>query len=316
MVVLGLSMTHAALAAPYELDYSVEDGCPDFEGFVAQISQRVRNAKHAPEHADLHFSVRIVRRGAEWRGEVDLGADGVPRDVAGATCDSVASALALIVAVAIDPTIVLDLPAPAPAERTPPRRAPQSDDLDEPRKPSSQPSSRALGLLGGGGSVASGPGPTPLHGWHVFGEVEPEGRTGPALRAAFSRASSGAVEVGSGSARFVLTTARIEGCPGAVATGDLLLTGCAAAEGGAIHAEGLARTALAEPGSVTRPWGELGVATRFSWVIASTLRLEVFGGVAAPLTRRAFVFENPREVVHQAPLLIGRAGVSLAAEIP
>ncbi|MBK7581147.1 MAG: hypothetical protein IPI67_13145 [Myxococcales bacterium] len=318
IVVLGLcGGIETALAAPigYDLDYRADEGCLDHAGFVAQIAARARDAEHAPGRGEQMFVVRIIRSGEEWQGQVELWQDESPRGVTGATCDSVAKALALIVAVALDPTIALDLSQPpsVPSDAPLPR-ALEPDSDNAPERVPEVPRGGTMGLFGAGGVVSSGPAPRTLYGAHLFGELGVDGRAGPGFRATISRASTGVRTLGSGAARFVLTTGRFDACPAAIQTGDLLLTGCASVEGGVIQAEGLARGDLQSPDSVTRPWFELGVATRFSWVLADRYRLELFGGAAAPLTRRAYVFENPREVVHEPPLLVGRAGFGFSAE--
>ncbi|MBK8997144.1 MAG: hypothetical protein IPM35_15540 [Myxococcales bacterium] len=318
--VVALAVASAAAVAhadppSYDVDYHAGPGCPDLNGLVARVAARVQSAGYAPGEAEVRFDLRIRGGGTEWYGQLQLPNDGRAREVKGASCASVVDATALIIAVALEPAAVLDLPAADAPETL--KASPRPSSRVEGALPSEavarEPS--ALRLLGAGGIVSSGITPSALYGLRVFGELAPRGRMGSAFRVGFSHQSSGVTEVGSGAARFALTTASLDACPGMVDAAGLLLTGCALLEAGALRAEGVARGGVSEPNRVTRPWLELGVATRFSWVIAEVVRLELSGAVTHPLTRRTYVFDNPREVVHEPALLVGKAGVGLAGEL-
>lgn len=299
----------------YDVEYHVDPSCPDLSGLVARISERLGNADHAPGHAEVRFVVRIAGRGPEWHGQLELPSDGRVREVWGASCASVADALALIIAVTLEPAAVLDLPdADVSEPRKTSSRTDRRDEVDTPDAAATAEAS-PVGLLGTAGVLASGIAPSPLYGLRVFGELAPKGRMGSAFRIGFSRQSSGVAEVGSGAARFSLTTASVEACPGVADAAGLLLSGCGVVEGGALHAEGVPHGGVTEAHSVTRPWFELGISTRVSWVIADILRVELSGAVTHPVTRRAYVFDNPREVVQEPALLVGRAGLGLAGEL-
>jgi len=314
-VLLGGSFVQAQ-PVTYDLEYGADSSCPSQPTLVHWIAQRSRNAELSPGGAERHLVVRIARSGLDWRGEIELGPNEAPRRVSGQTCDSVARALALIAAVSLDPAIVLELAPPSPAPPAP-SGAPASPPLERPTLPA-EPASRAEHaiLFGTQGSATSGPAPTALYGVGAFAGIELERRVGPAFRLDVSRSSTFARDVGSGTVRFTLTSGRLEACPGALATGPVLLGGCVDAVAGALVAEGFARGTVEQPGSVSRLWLELGLSSRISVLVAERTRLELFGGVGLPLTRRAYVFENPREVVHEPPLLVGRLGVGLAADLP
>lgn len=258
--------------------------------------------------------MRITRTGARWRGIAEI-AGFEPREVSGESCLSVAKALALIISVALDPVLSAEAPPPPAPE---PEEAPAEPRDIPPFLPDPPPDPRARPVWAVGVSpfVASGAAPAALFGFGGFGQLSLRGDTGPALRLTLSRASTGIVSVGSGAARFVLATARAEACPGTAAIGDGALTGCLSVEGGWVRAEGIARGQVDAPASTAHFWLDAGLSTRFSWSVLPGLRVELWGGVSAPVTRRSYVFEGPREVIHEPAPLVGRMGLGLGAELP
>ncbi len=258
--------------------------------------------------------MRIARQGARWRGSAEI-AGLEAREVSGESCESVAKALALIISVALDPVLSAEAP-PGPAPE--PVNAPAERRDIPPFLPDPPPDPRARPVWGVGVSpfVASGAAPAALFGVGGFGHLSLRGSSGPAVRLTLSRASTGIVTVGGGAARFVLSTARVEACPGTAAIGDGTLTGCLSTEGGSVRAEGVARGQIDAPGKAARFWLDAGLSTRFSWSVLPGLRVELWGGVSAPVTRRRYVFEGPREVIHEPAPLVGRMGLGLASELP
>lgn len=292
--------------------------------FVEKITRRTETARYQPAGARWRFVVSITERSDGWQGEVAASDMEPVRSVRGGTCASVTEALALIIALELDrATSATDEPETArPGALTRPRarRALTRPVLGETNPlHDSAPVRRAPSItvgMGAGAVGVAGAAPATLLGESVFGEIVAAPPFGPALRVVLSRATTGITALSSGTARFVLTSGRLEASPGALGFGSVSVTGGASLEAGALHAEGIRGRGLREADAVTRPWLEVGLVARAAWRFARPLRLELGGGASVPLTRRAFVFENPHEVVYEPPLLVGRAGISLAGELP
>lgn len=305
-----LTCTVTARATSYELKYSAAPGCPAQDAFITEIASRAKGAHHAPGAGEWKFEVRITSTSEGFRGKLQVEGDASSRVVSGATCVAVAEALALVAAMNLAPQQTV-LPPPRTEE---PAHAPRV----APSKPAARPPVRkppaATVLIGSGALISAGPAPDALIGVAAFGDIEPVGW--PMFRLGLTRASTGIREVGSGAARFALTTARIEACPGAVDLAGVSASACAAFEAGVLQAQGLARGEISEPSSVSRAWMDVGLGSRFSWKVLDPLRIELSGAMGLPLTRRSFVFSNPREEVHEPSVFVGRAGVGLATEVP
>jgi hypothetical protein len=316
-----LAVAGAAGAQPvtYELEYSAEPGCPAQSELVREVASRTRNAEHVASGGERRFVVRLSRSGAQAEGELVLGALEAPRRVSGTTCEAVVEAMALIVAVVLDPALILDLnppaPEPAPAPVWPPSAPTESSTPLAMFPTGAEPLSAAVLLLGGGGWIVSGPAPRALFGASVFGQIA-AGSGGPALRAVLSHATTGTVEVGSGAALFELSSIRLEGCLGGLGRGGFELAGCLDLEGGRIRAEGLSRGDVRDTQVSNRLWLEAGLVTRLSWSPADPLRIELSGGAGVPLSRRAYTFENPKEIIHEPPLVVARLGLGLGGQLP
>jgi hypothetical protein len=302
----------------YELDYSADAGCPDKSELVRQVSSRARDAELVETGGQWRFVVSLSRSGAQAEGAVVSRPTEPPRRVSGTSCAAVAEAVALIVAVTLDPSLVLDLSPPAlPAEPPPPQSAlPRPA---EPAPPSSEPPlipSSVAFALGAGGWIIAGPAPSSLFGASVFGELASGAVGRPRLRLALSHATTGNIDVGSGAAHFELSSARLEGCPGGFGRGSFELVGCLDLEAGRVAAEGLSRGAVRQTQESSRLWFELGLMGRLAWSPVSPLQIELSSGVGFPFTRRAYIFENPRETIHEPPLIAARVGLGLAARLP
>ncbi|HMA93473.1 MAG TPA: hypothetical protein VKP30_12350 [Polyangiaceae bacterium] len=96
------------------LEYRKVADCPDESWFVARIGTRTRRVHFEPrdQAALLHLQIAVSSEPLE--GWLDLrGPDLVPlvRRVSGRTCEEIADALSLIVAMTLDPTVAPVAPA-------------------------------------------------------------------------------------------------------------------------------------------------------------------------------------------------------------
>lgn len=104
----------------FTVTYKVAEGCPDRDRFINGIQRRSQVARPVgpAEQPDVVFTVDIVARGRKkqkisGRMVITRGVDTSERTVTGSSCVEVASALALIATLAIDP-LAETLPPPEP----------------------------------------------------------------------------------------------------------------------------------------------------------------------------------------------------------
>jgi hypothetical protein len=98
------------------LDYDASEGCPDRAAFIAEITARTSRARFVDAAADVRSFRATIRNQADRAvGSLvsNTGQNGAERRVSGKTCSEVVSALALITALAIDPSASTRL-APTP----------------------------------------------------------------------------------------------------------------------------------------------------------------------------------------------------------
>jgi hypothetical protein len=101
------------------LDYAASAGCPDRAAFVAEITARTTRARFVDEARDVRtFTATIRTQGGRTLGSLisNSGQMGAERRVTGKTCSEVVSALALITALAIDPSASTSQSSPAPPD--------------------------------------------------------------------------------------------------------------------------------------------------------------------------------------------------------
>ncbi len=339
----------AALAAaparaeppPLRVDYEAAPGCPGAAIFLEEIQWRTSLARVAgPEEAALPVNARIVRRGAVSRGRLVLGVgkDAITREVEGAPCDEVVSALALITALAVDPRARTAPKAP------PPPPPPDLPPLPPPPPPPAPPLAAHVTALPPPAiigaplpAVLEGPAPAPnrprwslgarvstalsvtrrpLLGGGIFAERALDERWGASLRLAVELAGTGSFDVGPGGAWFLLGFARIEGCAFAQrARSWFLLVPCLGVEGGAIGGGGILRGSLAEVSQAAVPWVAGGILPRAA-VDLGPVVIEAQGGPVFPVVRRIFSFKNPHYVVWDLPPVTWSIGLGAGVHFP
>jgi hypothetical protein len=129
-----VAMRAAAEEEAVRVAYTAPDSCPDEQAFVSRVRARTQHGRFAePGELARTFDVSLIESAgaAGFAGQiafVDVDGRSARRNVAGATCDEVASSLALIMALSIDDRVALassqdkaSLPSPGPSrsQRTP-----------------------------------------------------------------------------------------------------------------------------------------------------------------------------------------------------
>ncbi len=276
------------------LEYSPEPGCPSKSQLLGQVRRRTSLARFAarPYGFDV-YRVTVAPSDGEQHGRLEVrsasGATSV-REITGASCVEVVSALALTVAMTIDPHA---------AEQTAQPQAPSSS---LPLRPASTPAVPAWSLaldIGASGSLitALAPGSTPMLRAHLEQRIEGSHRIW--LRMGGAYADSGREPVAPGSAKFVFWGGTFDGCY--APWGARLQMQAAACVGllwGRLSVEGLD---IPAPRTSHESWIALEALARGRWDVARWLALHAEGGLLLPITRRTYVFDSPHTVAWQAP---------------
>ncbi len=290
----------SAAPVPVALDYQATAGCPDAEAFLAQVQRRLpRSTVVAEQSATRRVRVRAREDASSAEGDIVLRDTDVARHVAAQTCEAVIEGLALILAVSLE--------APEQAPGKPPRIAESprllraGEDDKRARFAETFASWQAIG----------GPAPAVLMGGELVARMGYRGRDSFSLGASLGHSQTGEVRAASGLAAFRLSTLGLHGCAPVAGPGAWQALGCIVFRGGVLGARGVSSDRVTDPRSVQRAWAEASLELRFGLMVVGSLRWTAEGGVVAPVTRRSFVFDNPREVVHDPSPLGWRLGAGV-----
>lgn len=283
---IGLAALAAASpTSAREVEYVAPVECPSREDAVRAVEARAREGRPA--------TLSIHRHGGGYRGEVVLGdsEDRVARSVEARTCAAVVDALALIVALDAEESVVdvareteprsAEVPIVAPT-RAEPRAAPER-----------APAPRARVDIGVGAAIGtSGFVEDPAWQGKVYSDVtasRPLGRTWlvPSARVAVTRAAGAAVVRGAVRADFALAALGVDACPLGVGglDGHAVLALCARVEAGVLDA--------AAELEATRLWVAAGGALHHRFILGSpgttSAFLDLDLAATTPLLRDRFV---------------------------
>lgn len=335
---IALALTSAAPSVLAEaetvrLDYAaVRDVCPPRADFEAEV--RARTSKVAFGDSGRYFRVQIERGEAGFVGTLAISEQAAAeseRRIDGTDCAEVASALALVAALAVDPDAktgpraelalapsvepeVEPKPEPEP-EPTPSASAaprPVQERAPSPRPPS-QPSPRWGWAVALGASALSGPAPRWL--FAVGPEAELLRRTGASVQSlglSVFAAQTGIVGPSDDRSRFRLLALRVSVCPVGADAG-WRWRACAVADGGALSAEG---RGVDQSMSKTRPWLAAGLRGRLGLALSSRIYVDLDLIGEANLTRDHFIFQNPKRTVYDVPFASFAGGLTAGASFP
>ncbi|HEX7670162.1 MAG TPA: hypothetical protein VF395_11285 [Polyangiaceae bacterium] len=316
------------LEQPIRVQYSAPDGCPDSLSFFLHVrarTQRVRLA--APGELAAVVSVRIATELMHTVGTLEMPDEhGAPfvRRVEAESCDEVALALSLVLALAYDPDALvsfsagpaapLEVPSPRPPSplRYPPAPAPEPQTL-----PLASPFGLATGVSA---FLMSGlaPTPTPIFGPFIEYGIARDGGFTPKVSAALFVAPDRDVTM-SASGRTVTLQffgARLTGCPVSVEllTPDLALSPCLAFDAGRILGTGGGSVDGSRAGGIF--WLSASGLAKVRWKIVDPLFVELEGGGGLTLIHGGFDLQGPHETVHTIPAGFGLAGFGVGAHFP
>jgi hypothetical protein len=322
---IALTWSPSALAAPpgqpFRLEYWAEGHCPDAIEFARQIQTRAPRLR--PAEADepaLGFYAELVERAGSATGRLTARTpDGreVAREVRGATCDDVVTALALIAALAADPSQPVAAPATGPTRAqpiqpaTPPRHHVIDDLPVEVREPP-DPALRWTFGVGGGLSFDSSIAPSPGYGLGV--EFDAEGKGGSAFRPMFGlsaiRAAAANTETKAGDASFTWLAFRGTVCPLRLPEATpLFIRPCLFLDAGVLQGNvSLAGASRDE----SKSWFAAGGFARVEALADEVLSFQLDGGVTAALKRDTFDAGSGDGNAFRVPSsgILGRIGLS------
>ncbi len=305
----------APAPAPAAVWYRSGEGCPDGAAFLELLRRRETPAQLAQVGDRIDFVVTLGSGPDGSRGQLERQAEQgtvALREVQGKTCDAVADALALSLALTWDPSQRGAPEAPpvsAPAQPAPRADAPSPVRVAAPvpahavaRTPEPPPRTIWLGIEGSLWSLSEA---VPFFGGAVFGEVR-SSRSGTGFRPLvrlsaellFSPDLGGEVEgwIGAG---------RIEGCPVSFGTALLKLRPCTGFDLGLLRAAGT-RSGGA---SASDFWAAWSTQARLSWETGSNWGLDAQVGIIVPLTHYELVVGKPEQTVSELRRLVFAAGI-------
>jgi hypothetical protein len=321
---------------PIDLSYRAYEGCPSERQFLAMVVGRAAKALVLSERGrGRKFHVTVTQQRRETLGRLEISASGITasREVTGAHCGEVVSALALFTALAIDPSAKAEPgaepkpeePPPAPEPKPEPKLvAPPITEVAPPKiEPDALPPKRETRARGAqflvGARALVGGGFT--DGWST-----PNAARGVGPFAQWTTAGFGAYRLGgtyfagseSDRATFQFIAGRLDGCPIELPVArSIALEPCLALELGRVSATAKPGIGLS-PSTERRLWvaGDLLARVRFTpipWIFA-----ELEGGASVPFTRFVFLLGTPGDVrgeVHRVPPVGWMLGLSLGARI-
>ncbi len=303
------------------ISYRASGACPDAPAFTARVRIRSTHLRLAQPGENARTFDISLDDGSPASGTVGV-VDGEQREgvrrVRAETCEQVADAIALVVALAINPggpsrssaesaapdEGPRDVPSPTPPPRT---------EIAAQRRWSERPPAGSAIFAGADFGLAGGVTPqmlasvSPYVGW----QSTAEGLVAPELRLALVRSVS-AAPVLNGEASFVWTAGRLDGCPVALRAAALRFAPCTRIEAGAIQVE---TTGVEAPRSRLRGWFAAGLVGGVQWAVVDSLFAEAEFAALLRATDDRFVV-LPNSVVDQVPLVGLSAALGLGARFP
>jgi hypothetical protein len=307
------------------LQYSAPAQCPQEAPFVRRVNDKTPLFRVVPSgQARRRFRVS-VEGVAPSTGRLTIAGGGDPlaeRVMQGESCQEVVEALALAVALAVDPKAADPRPEPtaesnaAPVASAPvaavPRPAPPPVPT-EPRRlerPTQQTAHAAPMGYGLGASVvgAAWATPNPLVGPAVTAELlnAPAGVLA-ALRLGVEQGWSKTMQANGWPVGFERTLARVEACPVAWTAGGIQVMPCGQASGGIVQATS---EQIPRATHVVRPWISVGADALVRVGLGGHVSADMRVGVDFALARDRFIFQ-PDVLIYQAPWASGFAAVGL-----
>jgi len=300
-------------SVPNAIEYLAPPACPTRTEWLGRVRERLADADADAEGgwsierlAAIPARVTLSAAGTEARIVFHEG--GLERSIAGADCDEVASAAALIFAVALGSSTPVAPRAPDPVAA--PSATPDAR-IDAAPPASSRAGQRRWAIALGASAEANawtGPWPAGVIGVSVDAVAPSRGWS---ARAVGNYGSSARVVDGR-RAEFHYWGGHLDLCP--LALGAITAwrwVSCAELHLGLLQGKGDEGSALSNGRSPRALLATAVATTRLETPPLWTLRLQVETGVAVPLLLQTFQFGAPEQVIFESPSvgLLARAGI-------
>jgi hypothetical protein len=322
-----------ASVTPARLEVEALPACSTRDELVARIvarSTRIRFVNEGTGVPELTARIEVGAKGvvvAELR-VVEPDGRKFQRRIQAPSCAAATDALALVVAITLDPSANMgDVAAggagsdgrSAASAAPPPPRAPDAPPAEPPPLPRSDGETLPGEAVGPGTyrltagvfvEAVAGPAPVAMPGpaAEIQAAYDRTSILSPALALTFAHLWSGPLREGGGTARFTLDWIGLDACPIRLTVLRFEARACAAAAVGRLAAEG---SNTYEPRFVARAFATAGGTARLALLLP--WRLEVRGrlGAGATLWRDAFQFTP--EVFHRTAsvTLVGDVGIGV-----
>ena len=286
----------------FALEYEAPTTCPSAVSINAEARARIADRPVAASD-ERRFRVRIVEDGRGYRGALETLDPPSVREVVGETCDEVARALVVFLALAVSPGHSDDTPSrppprddtkPPPVEPTPSRSA-----RDAPVKPEPLRSGLGVDLRG---LAAAGVTPGPAFGGGVAARLVLQTR--PWLRWIVHVGGLLAYRdepVLDGAFSFRWSAARVDAGP-SLDVGTFRVSGGPTVRAGVLSVQARDLLAAREYSSF---WGDVAAFARLDRALSPSIALSLMIELGAPLRRRTFGIEGIAEPVHEVPPIVG-----------
>jgi hypothetical protein len=311
---MNLSDTGGATGETVSLAYSAVKDCPTDRDFVDRVRARTKRFLLAPPTSEhRQFRVTIRNHSNEFMGALESSDAGgeTRREIPGATCDEVAEALALVLALTIDPQ----------ADTRPHVRSPSPPPIDAdrgalpaPMPTSAQPVWRFA--FGGGGAAVLGFWPSLTFDLPITVQVgrSIEGRLlFPRFGLAVADTPAIAISSPNGSVSVDWTRGWFTVCPwGSELISRVWAMPCGKLELGRISALGLDVPA---PQRESRVWAALGASARLDWAPWEHLHFQIELGAVAPISSY-FVYTEPSNRIYTIRRVGGMGSLVALLQFP
>jgi hypothetical protein len=301
IVIAALLMAWPSVARAVALSWDAPEGCPSAADVQDEVTRIV--GEHERRQVTIRAQARQNERGWTLELHTRAGDEEGERTVQGATCEEVAKAAVVIIALSIDPDVMGAVQPP------PPPTLPLPSPEPPPRPPTPPPETaawHAVVLSGAGVSFATPPGATPFvwaAGGLRMGRIA--GHAGVMMAA---ETSESAPLLPSAGGSFWLISAFGRGCL-APLLGRLEVWGCGGLEIDRLAARGYGVT---RPGSGSDIWFAPAIGVEPGWAVASSLRVALPMWAAFPLDRRNFTLAGVGPLFRTSVVL---PRVSLALQV-
>jgi hypothetical protein len=290
--------------------------------------------EQAAEHSVRVEIVNEAGGGVLGRALLVLSGNAVERELRAERCEEVVEALALVVAILIDPnadtrpiTVASAQPAvaaaapdpapatpPVPTPKDPPPKRPPPPKPARPPEPAHPPGPGFRFIAGAHAAAEGGAAPELMLGPRVFFgmDVHGDGPWPSSLRLSGARLFSRRLRDQAGSAKLTLDLARLDACFVRVHEGRLALEPCVGGAVGALRVDGSHPLGGRDHLLV---WADAGALVRASVMVVDRIVGEVEIGADVPLVQYRYAFEG-RPAVFKTARVGMHLGLGLGVRFP